>query len=51
MKLLDSCFTASRIVKESISSEALLSGVSDVIVVRHKDGTYKSTPFVVCFGS
>jgi phosphatidate phosphatase PAH1 len=30
--------------------EALLPGTSDTIVVKHKSGKYKSTPFLACFG-
>jgi phosphatidate phosphatase PAH1 len=28
----------------------MLTGVSDTIIVKQKDGKYKSTPFLVCFG-
>lgn len=27
-----------------------MEGVSDIIVVRHKSGQYKSTQFFACFG-
>jgi phosphatidate phosphatase PAH1 len=27
-----------------------LPGTSDIIIVKHKIGTFKSTPFLACFG-
>ena len=27
-----------------------MEGTSDTIIVKHKSGTYRSTPFVACFG-
>lgn len=45
-----SCVDASQIICNSFEENAILTGVSDTIIVKQKDGKYKSTPFLVCFG-
>lgn len=34
----------------SFDETAVMTGVSDTIIVKHKDGSFNSTPFLVCFG-
>lgn len=50
MNFFRSCVEASQIICGSFEENAILTGVSDTIIVKQKDGTYKSTPFLVCFG-
>ena len=35
----------------SFEETALISGISDIIVVKWKNGEYHSSPFLICFGS
>lgn len=51
MFLLESCKKSALLFGESIGEEALISGISDVIVIKWPNGYYRSTPFLVCFGS
>lgn len=51
MFLFESCRKSTILFGESIGEEALISGVSDVIVIKYPNGMYKSTPFLACFGS
>ena len=50
MFLLRSCYQSTQILCHTFDDHAVMSGVSDTIIVKHKDGSYKSTPFLVCFG-
>ena len=34
----------------TFDDNAVLTGVSDTIIVKHKDGSFRSTPFLVSFG-
>lgn len=46
-----SCRDASNILMSSYEETALISGVSDIVVVEWSKNKYKSSPFLVCFGS
>lgn len=48
--MLECCTKAGSIFCSSLDEQALIDGVSDIIVVRHKSGIYKSTQFFACFG-
>lgn len=50
MNLFSSCLEASQIISSSFDDHAILTGVSDTVIVKQKNGMYKSTPFLVCFG-
>ena len=50
MFLLRSCVQSAQILCSTFDDHAVMSGVSDTIIVKHKDGTFKSSPFLVCFG-
>lgn len=50
MNFFRSCVEASQIVCGSFEDNAILTGVSDTIIVKQKDGSFKSTPLLVCFG-
>ena len=49
--MLASCKKASQIFVGSYEETALLPGISDVVVVKWEDGTFHSSPFLICFGS
>ena len=48
--MFDCCSKAASIFCSSLDEQGLIDGLSDVIVVRHKSGVYKSTQFFACFG-
>lgn len=50
MYLFRSCLEAGSIVSSNFEENAILSGASDTIIVKQKDGKFKSTPFLICFG-
>ena len=50
MFLFESCTKSAEVFVNSLETEALLPGTSDTIVVKHKSGHYKCTPFLACFG-
>lgn len=50
MFLFRSCMQTGQVLCGTFDDNAVLTGVSDTIIVKHKDGTFKSTPFLVCFG-
>ncbi len=50
MFLLQSCMQSGQVLCGSFDETAICTGVSDTIVVKHKDGTFRSTPFLACFG-
>lgn len=35
----------------SYEETGLISGISDIVVVKWNETTYKSSPFIVCLGS
>lgn len=41
---------ASTLLFGAFDQTALLTGISDIIVVRWDSGHYQTTPFLVCFG-
>lgn len=45
------CREATNILMSSYEETALISGISDIIVVQWNELTFKSTPFLACFGS
>jgi len=45
------CRQAAEILLASYEETALISGISDIIVVQWDDKTFKSSPFLACFGS
>lgn len=49
--MFDCCSKAATIFSSSLDEEALMEGITDVIVVRHKSGSYTSTQFFASFGS
>lgn len=49
--MFSSCKNAASLVFTSHEESALISGISDIVVVRWSPTKYKSSPFVVCFGS
>lgn len=51
MRLFQSCTKAANIFCASLDETGLIEGVSDVIVVKHKSGEYRSTKFFACVGS
>ena len=48
--MFECCSKAGSIFCSSLDEQALMDGVSDVIVVKHKSNEYKSTQFFACFG-
>lgn len=50
MFLFQSCMQTGQVLCGTFEENAILTGVSDTIIVKRKDGTFKSTPFMVCFG-
>jgi phosphatidate phosphatase PAH1 len=50
MFLLQSCYQAVSVLSKSFEDTAILTGVSDTIIVKHLDGSYRSSPFLVSFG-
>jgi phosphatidate phosphatase PAH1 len=50
MFFLKSCLESAQIISSNFEDNTVLSGVSDTIVVKQKDGKYKSTPFLATFG-
>lgn len=50
MFFIESCTKAAEIFASSLETEALLPGTSDIVIVKHKSGNYKCTPFLACFG-
>ena len=51
MKQISACKKVSTIFLGSFEETALIPGISDILVVKWKNGNYLSTPFLVCFGS
>ena len=49
--MFSSCKKVSTIFMGSFEETALLPGISDILIVKWKNGAYVSTPFLVCFGS
>lgn len=49
--MFSSCKKASTILLSSYEETALISGISDIVVVQWEEGHYKTSPFLVCFGS
>ena len=49
--MFDCCKKSMTVFTSALDEEALLQGITDVIVVRHKSGLYTSTHFFACFGS
>lgn len=50
MFIFQSCMQSGQVLCGSFDDNAVCSGVSDTIIVRHKDGTHSSTPFLASFG-
>ena len=50
MFIFQSCLNSCRVLGGTFEENAVLTGVSDTIVVRQKDGTHRSTPFLASFG-
>jgi len=50
MSFLKSCRDCADVYTHSFDDNAILTGASDTIIVKQKNGTYRSTPFLVCFG-
>lgn len=50
MFIFKSCMQSGQVLCGSFEETAVCTGVSDTIIVKHKDGAYRSTPFLVCFG-
>lgn len=50
MMLFQSCMESGQILCGTFEENAILTGVSDIIIVKQKSGKYKCTPFLVCFG-
>ena len=48
--MLNSCKKATNILLSSYEETALISGISDVIIVKWPDKQHRSTPFIICFG-
>ena len=48
--MFECCSKAVSIYCSSLDEHALMDGVSDIIVVKHKSNTFKSTQFFACFG-
>ena len=49
--MFSACTKASLIFYRAFQQTALISGISDIIVVKWKDNSYHSSPFLICFGS
>lgn len=45
------CKDASKILFNSYEETALISGISDIVVVEWNSKKFKTSPFLVCFGS
>lgn len=50
-QMFDCCKNTSTIFFSAFEEEALLEGITDVMVIRQKSGHYSSTQFFACFGS
>jgi phosphatidate phosphatase PAH1 len=48
--MFGSCSKAINIFCSSLDETSLMEGISDVIVVKHKTGEFRSTKFFVCIG-
>ena len=49
--MFSSCKKVTQIYFGSYEETALLPGISDIIVVQWKNGSFHSSPFLVCLGS
>lgn len=48
--MFGSCTQAVSIFCSSVDETSLMEGISDVIVIKHKNGEFRSTKFYVCIG-
>lgn len=49
--MFKACKQATKILFNSYEETALISGISDILVVQWNSNKFKTTPFLVCFGS
>lgn len=50
MFLFETCAKSAEVFASSLETQALLPGTSDIVIVKHKSGIFRTTPFLACFG-